>query len=65
MKKDNNQFKLQNITISIPENYDINLKKLQNNGLIASRSEGIRIAVKEFIEKEYYNAKLLGYKINL
>ena len=55
--------KLQNITIAIPEIYVENLEKLQDIGLINSRSDGIRIAVREFIEKELENIKLFGYKI--
>ncbi|MBD3353267.1 MAG: CopG family transcriptional regulator [Candidatus Lokiarchaeota archaeon] len=55
--------KLQNITISIPEIYCNNLEKLQQIGIISNRSEGIRIAVREFLEKELKNAELFGIKI--
>ena len=54
--------KLQNITIALPEIYVENLTKLQDAGFIASRSDGIRQSVKQFLEKELRNAKILGYK---
>ena len=55
--------KKQNITISLPEIYCENLEYLKNEGLINNRSEGIRIAVMEFLEKELENIKLFGYNL--
>ena len=55
--------KLQNITIALPDIYCDNLAKLEDIGLINSRSDGIRIAVREFLEKELKNAELMGYKL--
>lgn len=54
--------KLQNITIALPEIYVENLSRLQKAGFISSRSDGIRQSVKQFLEKEIENAKILGYK---
>ena len=66
MKNDRQKsFKLKNITISIPIPYEENLKKLQDQGFITSRSAGIRTAVKDFLDKELENAKLLGYKMKV
>lgn len=58
-----NKRKLKNITISVPEIFIENLQKLQDIGLISNRSDGIRIAVREFLEKELENAELFGYDI--
>ncbi len=53
--------KMQNITINIPEIYDDNIQKLIKKKVVASRSEAIRTAVREFLQTEYDNLKLLGY----
>lgn len=53
--------KMQNITINIPEIYDENIQKLIKMKVTASRSEAIRIAIREFLHTEYDNLKLLGY----
>jgi len=52
---------MQNITINIPEIYDENIQKLIRKKVIASRSEGIRTAIREFLHTEYDNLKLLGF----
>ena len=52
---------LRNITINIPDIYDKNLLKLQKVGLIPSRSEGVRLAIRQFLQTEYKNLKILGY----
>lgn len=44
---------MKNITINIPDLYDENLRKLIDDKIIESRSEGIRNALKEFIIKEF------------
>ena len=53
--------KMQNITINIPEIYDDNIQKLIKMKITASRSEAIRIAIREFLLSEFENLKLLGY----
>jgi len=59
---ENNQFKknnketnppMQNITINIPEIYDENIQYLKGKGLVSSRSQAVRIALKEYLEEEY------------
>ena len=53
---------MKNITINIPDNYDKNIQWLIKNKLIASRSEAIRTALREFLQNEYgTNLELLGY----
>ncbi len=55
---------MKNITINIPTTYDEGIQKLIGMKLIASRSEAIRIAVREFLNREYgENLELLGYSI--
>ncbi|MBD3194239.1 MAG: ribbon-helix-helix protein, CopG family [Candidatus Lokiarchaeota archaeon] len=44
---------MQNITINLPEIYDVNIQKLIKMGLLSSRSEAIRTAVREYLQKEY------------
>ena len=53
--------KLRNITVNIPDIYDKNLLKLQKVGLIPSRSEGVRLAIRQFLQNEYKDLKILGY----
>ena len=53
--------KMRNITINIPEIYDENIQKLIKMKITASRSEAIRIAIREFLQTESENLKLLGY----
>ncbi len=52
--------KMRNITIALPEIYVKNLHKLQDKGIIPSRSEGLRYAMREFLKKEGLNVALLG-----
>jgi len=52
---------MRNITINLPDLYDKNLLKLQKLGMIPSRSEGVRLAIRNFLQQEYKNLKLLGY----
>ena len=54
--------KMKNITIALPENYVKNLAKIQDIGLVPSRSEAIRLAVKEFLIKETKNVQILEFK---
>ena len=60
-RKKKQKTKMTNITINIPNIYDENIKKLIEMKVIASRSEAIRTALREFIHNEYKNLKLLGY----
>ena len=52
---------LKNITINLPEVYDENIQKLIKNKIVPSRSECIRIALREFFQSEYKNMQLLGF----
>lgn len=52
---------MRNITINIPNIYDANLLKLQKLGLIPSRSEGVRLAIRQFLQNEYKILKILGW----
>ena len=53
--------KMKNITIALPEIYVRNLEKIQEIGMVPSRSEAIRLAIREFLKKEITNCKLLGF----
>jgi len=54
--------KMVNITINIPHLYDENIQKLINMKIVPSRSEAIRIALREYLQEEYdENLGLLGY----
>jgi len=61
--KENNKKKkkMVNITINLPEIYDENIKKLISMKIVASRSEAIRTALRDFLHDEYNNLKLLGF----
>lgn len=65
IEKDRNDKKkppMHNITINIPENYDNNIQKLIKIGLVPSRSEAIRTALREYLQKEYnVNLDLLDF----
>ena len=60
-KKGKSKPKMVNITINLPEIYDENIQKLIKMKILPSRSEGIRIALREFLHNEYQNLKLLGF----
>lgn len=55
--------KMKNITIALPEVIVENLEKLQQIGMVPSRSEGIRLAIREFLKKEVHYCQLLGYTV--
>ena len=55
--------KMKNITIALPEIYVNNIEKLQKIGLVPSRSEAIRIAIREFLKKEVHTCQLLEYDL--
>ncbi|MHA1292136.1 MAG: ribbon-helix-helix domain-containing protein [Promethearchaeota archaeon] len=65
IKTGNNEKKdtpMKNITINIPNIYDKNIQYLIKKKMIASRSEAIRIALREFLYKEFgENLELLGF----
>lgn len=53
---------MKNITINFPELYDVNIQELIKLGILPSRSEAIRIALREFLNQEYgENLELLGF----
>ena len=59
-----NKRSMKNITINIPTTYDEGIQKLIAMKLIASRSEAIRIALREFLNREFgENLELLGYSV--
>lgn len=51
---------MQNITINLPNIYDDNIKRLMAMKMVASRSEAIRTALRDFLNKEISFFKLLG-----
>jgi len=54
---------MKNITINIPDPYEQNIQWLISKKLIASRSEAIRTALREFLHKEYSEfLELIGFK---
>ena len=53
--------KMVNITINLPEIYDQNIQKLIKMKIVPSRSEAIRIALREYLHSDYKNLKLLGF----
>ncbi len=50
-----------NITINIPEIYDVNIQKLIKMKITPNRSECIRTALRVFLLEEIQNLGLLGY----
>lgn len=53
---------MKNITINLPELYDKNIQKLIKMKILPSRSEAIRLALKEFLQREYTeNLQLLEF----
>jgi len=51
---------MKNITINIPDIYNTKLLELIELKLIPNRSEGIRIALREFFYKEFNFLEVLG-----
>ncbi|MHA1492331.1 MAG: ribbon-helix-helix domain-containing protein [Promethearchaeota archaeon] len=61
-EKEKNSSLMKNITINIPHIYEKNIQKLIEMKLIANRSEAIRTALREFLQKEYNkNLNILGF----
>jgi len=52
---------MQNITINIPDIYDVNIQKLIKMNVVPSRSEAIRTALREYFRTEFENLRLLGF----
>lgn len=55
--------RMKNITIALPEIFVDNIEKLQEIGLVPSRSEAIRSAIKTFLKQEVHNCQLMGYQL--
>lgn len=53
-----------NVTCNIPENYDENIQKLIKMKIVPSRSEAIRTALRDYLQKESEHLKLLGFDGN-
>ena len=51
---------MQNITINIPDIYDVNIQKLIKDKIVPSRSEAVRTAIREFFHEEYKRMIILG-----
>lgn len=60
-EKNDHPKRMRNITINIPDIYDKNLLKLRELGMFPSRSEGVRLAIRQFLQNEYKNLKILGW----
>ena len=61
-RKKKEKKKMVSVTCNIPEIYDKNIQKLIGMNILPSRSEGIRLALREYLQKEYNtNLKLLGF----
>ena len=43
---------MKNITICLPDDFVTVLKKFENDGLVPSRSEAVRLALREFLRDE-------------
>ncbi len=52
---------MKNITIAMPQIYVDNLRKLQDLGMVSSRSDAVRQAVGRFLKKESEVCELFGY----
>lgn len=61
-KEEEKKRKMVNITINIPNIYDTNIQKLIDMKLLSNRSEAIRIALREYLQKESENLLLLGFQ---
>lgn len=55
---------LKNITINLPEQYDDVIQKLIRLKIIPSRSEAIRTALREFLQKEFRNLDTMEAFLN-
>jgi len=55
--------KMKNITIALPDIYVKNIEKLQLIGIVPSRSEAIRLSIRDFLRKEVRNIYLLDFQL--
>ena len=55
---------LKNITINLPNQYDEVIQKLIRLKVIPSRSEAIRTALREFLQKEFRNLDTMEAFLN-
>ena len=61
-KKGKSKPPMKNITINIPNNFEKNIQWLISKKIVASRSDAVRRALKEFLDREYgSNLELLGF----
>ena len=61
-KKGKSKSPMKNITINLPCSYDENIQFLITKKIVASRSDAVRRALKEFLDREYgENLELLGF----
>jgi len=61
-RKNRSKPPMKNITINIPNLFDKNIKFLMAKKIVASRSDAVRRALKEFLDREYgSNLDLLGF----
>jgi len=52
-----------NIIFKIPEDDDENIQKVIRAGVVARRSEAVRTAIREYLQREYQqNLKILNFK---
>lgn len=50
------------ITIYIPDNYEKNIQKLIEMNVVPNRSEVVRTAIREFLQREYNsNLRILNF----
>ncbi len=52
-KNEKSKSPMHNITINLPHVYEKNIQKLIKMRIFPSRSEAIRTAIREFLQKEY------------
>jgi len=53
--------KMVNITINIADIYDENIQKLIKMKIVPSRSEAIRMALRDYLRKDFENLELFGF----
>jgi metal-responsive CopG/Arc/MetJ family transcriptional regulator len=60
-KKKKKKKPMKNITINLPQIYIDNLQKLIDLNLIPNRSEGVRTAIREYLQDEFKNLEILSF----
>lgn len=61
---ENDKITMRNITINIPDQYDLVIQKLIEMKLVPNRSEAVRTALREFLSKEFSNIELMDEFLN-